>query len=138
MTPRKTAATAPKKTAAKAPAAAPERMPMATEQDVDGRTVFRLDESPAVPVDGPRIPLFYIGATEYSMPAEVSTNEAVQVLRDVSVHGPVFAGVLLMERLVGRPAVDRALRVTSFNEWGHITTVATNHVLGALREASKN
>jgi len=51
-----------------------------------------------------RVPLFYIGDTEYSIPKMIPTGAALQYLRIAGERGEQFAAPILLTRVLGEDA----------------------------------
>lgn len=51
-----------------------------------------------------RVPLFYIGDTEYTIPKVIPTGAALQYLRIAGERGEQFAAPLLLTRVLGEDA----------------------------------
>lgn len=51
-----------------------------------------------------RVPLFYIGDTEYTIPKEIPSGAALQYLRVAGERGEQFAAPILLTRVLGEDA----------------------------------
>jgi hypothetical protein len=71
------------------------------------RPVFepvRIDPA-AAPAEAERIPLFYIGEVEYSIPAEMDARTGLVAIRLVRERGLEAAAAYMMEESIGRDAL---------------------------------
>lgn len=53
-----------------------------------------------------RVPLFYIGDTEYTIPKEIPPGAALQYLRTAGEVGEQFAAPILLTRVLGEEAYE--------------------------------
>lgn len=57
-------------------------------------------------VEEERVPLFYIGDTEYTIPKDIPPGVALQYLRTAGERGEQFAAPILLTRVLGEEAYD--------------------------------
>ena len=90
---RQTTAAARKRTAAKPP----------TSSGLDFEPIhIQADDE----VEEERVPLFYIGDTEYSIPRDIPPGVALQYLRTAGEVGEQFAAPTLLTRVLGEEAYE--------------------------------
>lgn len=81
------------------------------------RPVFepvRIDPA-AVPDEAERIPLFFIGEQEYSIPAEMDARSALVAMRLIRSQGLEAAASYMMEEAIGRDAITALIRSPANN-----------------------
>lgn len=90
------------------------------------RPVFepvRIDPA-AAPEEMERIPLFYIGDQEYSIPAEMDARSALVAMRLIRTQGLEAAASYMMEEAIGRDAITALIRSNANN--GQIKEILSN------------
>lgn len=79
-----------------------------THKATKPRPVFepvRIDPA-AAPAEVERIPLFYIGDQEYSIPAEIDARAALVAMRLIKDRGLEVAAAYMMEEAIGRDGLN--------------------------------
>ncbi|MBD9700643.1 hypothetical protein IHE56_00760 [Streptomyces sp. ID01-12c] len=75
--------------------------PTSTEEALDFEPI-RIASNDAIEVE--RVPLFYIGDDEYTIPKSISPGVALQFLREAREHGRDIATAPLLTRVLGEDA----------------------------------
>jgi hypothetical protein len=89
--------------------------------------------APKVEVD--RIPLFEVDGTEYTIPAVVSTGEALNhLVMTRGMETEALRGLYLLRELAGPEALAAVLNEADMTpeDWQKLLTVLSEHVFGRL------
>lgn len=77
--------------------------PTAIEGDLDFEPIRIASDDE---IEEERVPLFYIGDTEYTIPKEMPPGVALQFLREAREHGRDLATAPLLTRVLGEDAYE--------------------------------
>lgn len=102
-------------------------------------TPVRIDPE-AKPREIERIPLFYIGEKEYTIPAELSPNDALIALRMARTRGTVIAQSWMAEKGIGEEGMDDLIACDAITreQVKEILDNVQKMYLGDLEEMSGN
>ncbi|TXJ78633.1 hypothetical protein E2C11_16635 [Streptomyces lavendulae] len=79
-----------------------------------------------------RVPLFYIGDTEYTIPKDIPPGVALQYLRTAGERGEQFAAPILLRRVLGEEAYEalETSRALTDDQLRQIIDIVVNLSLG--------
>lgn len=83
--------------------------PVADEESGNG--ILEIKTSDASPPDEVREPLFSIDGEEFTVPKMIDERLVFLAMNSIRQEGPVFAGMRLMELLLGKPQYVRLLEL---------------------------
>lgn len=107
----------------------------------DGEPVGDLTTEPSAerPPEVDRIVLFSLDDKDYYVPAKIGPNVALAYMRDIRRHGIDNARAGILERILGREALDALADYDALTEEDleAVMKAVDKHVLGPLEKAGK-